>query len=78
MEVLATQLDKNSDNKIPAEFCSLKICDSLPPIQTQKKKPRRVQSDLFTILLLIYHMVQWMKVKGTIGQSAESDDFDLE
>ena len=65
MEVLATQLDKNS-----AEFCSLKICDSL----TQKKiKPRRVQSDLFTILLLIYHMVQWMKVKGTIGQSEELD-----
>lgn len=77
MEVLATQLDKNSENKIPPEFCSLKICDSLPPIQTQKKKPRRVQSDLFTILLLIYHMVQWMKVKGTIGQS-EEPDFDLE
>ena len=61
MEV-ATQLDQK------LEFCSLKICDS-------QKKPRNVQSDLFTILLLIYHMVQWMKVNKTIGQS-EIDDLE--
>ena len=61
MEV-ATQLGQK------LEFCSLKICDS-------QKKPRNVQSDLFTILLLIYHMVQWMKVNKTIGQS-EIDDLE--
>ena len=38
-------------------------------------QPRNVQSDLFTILLLIYHMVQWMKVNKTIGQS-EIDDLE--
>ena len=61
MEVVKLQND---------QFCSLKICDKT--LKTAKKK-RNVQSDIFTILLLIYHTVQWMKVKNTVGQSEELD-----
>ena len=62
MEVVKLQNDSS--------FCSLKICDKT--LKSAKKK-RNVQSDIFTILLLIYHTVQWMKVKNTLGQSEELD-----
>jgi len=35
---------------------------------------RNLNTDFFTILLLVYHMVQWMKVTRTHGQSHQEED----
>ena len=37
-------------------------------------KRRNFHYDFFTILLLTYHMVQWMKVTSTRGQSYQDDE----
>ena len=35
---------------------------------------RNLQTDFFITLLLVYHMVQWIKVTRTNGQSHQEDD----
>ena len=35
---------------------------------------RNLNTDFFTILLLVYHMVQWIKVTRTHGQSHQEED----
>ena len=70
MEVAAKLENSEKENN----FCSLKICDNSSQFLKKPKKKRNVQSDIFTILLLIYHMVQWMKIRRTIGQSEEELD----
>ena len=51
-------------------------CDTTKKSQIVSKRPNRnVFSDLFTILILIYHMAEWIKVNRTSGQSQQDDDY---
>ena len=75
MESTLQNVNKNSRLKSQAA----KICDthSSTLITHQfynTKKPRNLYYDLFTVLLLTYHMVQWMKVTTTQGQSYQDDE----
>lgn len=43
-------------------------------VLVKKQQPRNLNSDFFTILLIVYHMVQWIKVTRTYGQSQQQDE----
>ena len=48
-------------------------CLQHSPNSVQRSK-RNLQTDFFITLLLVYHMVQWIKVTRTNGQSHQEDD----
>ena len=40
-----------------------------------KTSSRKIGSDFFTILIIVYHMVQWIKVNRSQGQSYQDEDY---
>ena len=39
------------------------------------QQKRNLPCDFFSILIIFYHMVQWLKVTNTQGQSYQEDDY---
>ena len=42
---------------------------------TKSKTCRKIGSDFLTILIIVYHMVQWIKVNQSQGQSYQDEDY---
>ena len=64
----------NNNNNINKSTTTL--CD---PSTTQIKTittQRSLGSEIFTILIIVYHMVQWIKVNRNLGQSFQQEDED--
>jgi len=61
----------NNNNKSTTTLCD--------PSTTQIKtitNQRSLGSEIFTILIIVYHMVQWIKVNRNLGQSFQQEDED--
>ena len=61
----------NNNNKSTTTLCD--------PSTTQIKTiitQRSLGSEIFTILIIVYHMVQWIKVNRNLGQSFQQEDED--
>jgi len=77
-----TTASENLKNKAKSAVCDnnsatlslskTSTCLQHSPNSGQSK--RNLQTDFFITLLLVYHMVQWIKVTRTNGQSHQEDD----
>merc|ERR1712242_118572 len=81
LQITANRTTNNNhveDNSSSAELKKAQLCDSHHPFAAVFKQgqgsTRNLHHDFFTILLLTYHMVQWMKVTSTRGQSYQEDE----
>merc|ERR1712018_561065 len=82
MEDLTTlRFSDNLKNNTKSAVCdnnsaTLSLTKTSTCLQNNKNAgtKRNLNTDFFTILLLVYHMVQWIKVTRTRGQSHQDDD----
>ena len=63
--LLEFYIQKQSQNSAP-QVVVAKNC---------QQKRRNLPCDFFSILIIFYHMVQWLKVTNTQGQSYQEDDY---
>ena len=61
----------NNNNKSTTTLCDPSTTQ-IKTITTQ----RSLGSEIFTILIIVYHMVQWIKVNRNLGQSFQQEDED--
>ena len=59
----------NNNNKSTTTLCDPSTTQ-IKTITTQ----RSLGSEIFTILIIVYHMVQWIKVNRNLGQSYQQDE----
>ena len=50
------------------------LCDSSTTQIKTATQQRCLGSEIFTILIIVYHMVQWIKVNRNLGQSYQQDE----
>ena len=74
-------LTKNTKTKSAETVCCDKNSATTLSLNNNQTKcisnstmKRNLNTDFFTILLLVYHMVQWFKVTRTNGQSHQDDE----
>ena len=75
-ENLKTLKSTTSCNTTNNNKSTTTLCD---PSTTQIKTittQRSLGSEIFTILIIVYHMVQWIKVNRNLGQSFQQEDED--
>ena len=71
---------KNSCTTTSTNNKTTTLCDSSNNTTTQIIKTssgthqRSLGSEIFTILIIVYHMVQWIKVNRNLGQSYQEDE----
>ena len=61
------------NNSATLSLSKTSTCIQHSPNNSGQSK-RNLQTDFFITLLLVYHMVQWIKVTRTNGQSHQEDD----
>ena len=72
------ETQKNRENTTTRTHFQLKscqkICDNSTNTTTIAKSNRSLGNDLFTILIIVYHMVQWLKVTRIENHSCQDED----
>ena len=51
------------------------LCDSTTNQIKTATTQRCLGSEIFTILIIVYHMVQWIKVNRNLGQQDDEEDY---
>ena len=85
MEDLTLRFSENLTKNTKTKSAAASVCcdnDSAATLSLNQTKTkcnnisvkRNLNTDFFTILLLVYHMVQWIKVTRTNGQSHQDDE----
>ena len=67
-------VEDNNSAELKTQLCDHPFAAVFKQGQASSTRRRNLHHDFFTILLLTYHMVQWMKVTSTRGQSYQEDE----
>merc|ERR1712223_2289185 len=81
LQITANRTTNNNHVEDNSAELKTQLCDPFAAVFKQGQgssssstRRRNLHHDFFTILLLTYHMVQWMKVTSTRGQSYQEDE----